>query len=105
MLIIFSSIHSLVSLSPPPHRRSHQYTPFRAALLFAQEYAILAASMEDRPFVPQAHVVLLSSSDGEGEVPEAVRCAFRKWDEKRVRGCRVLGLPEVLEAVGASREI
>ena len=50
---------------------------FRAALLFAQEYGILAASMEDRPFVPVSTVVL------EG-VPAIVKSVFRKWDDRKV---------------------
>ena len=98
------SIHTIQSFSPPPHRRSSHATPFRAALLFAQEYAILAASAEDRPFVPPAKVVFLSTGDEGGVVPEGLRWAFRKWDGGRVRGCKVLPLPEVLEAVGASRD-
>ncbi|KAL8824140.1 MAG: hypothetical protein Q9191_005270, partial [Dirinaria sp. TL-2023a] len=49
---------------------------FRAACEFAQEYGILVASAEDRPFVPVSHVVL-----GKQGVPEGVRHAFRKWDD------------------------
>ena len=50
----------------------HQYAAFRNALDFAQEYAILAAGMEDRPLVPVSTVVL------EG-VPRDLRAVFRKW--------------------------
>jgi len=52
---------------------------FTAALLFAQEYAIVAASAssEDRPFVPVAHVVL------EG-APADMRAVFRTWDAEAV---------------------
>jgi len=42
------------------------------ALLFAQEYGILAAGIEDRPFVPVSTVVL------EG-VPRDLKFVFRKW--------------------------
>ncbi|KAI4194326.1 MAG: hypothetical protein LQ348_002663 [Seirophora lacunosa] len=72
---------------------------FRTACLFAQEYAILAASSasENRPFVPQGFVLLLGV--GRDAVPEAVKYAFRKWDAGKVRGCRVLGLVESLEAL------
>ncbi|KAL9590155.1 MAG: hypothetical protein Q9203_001053 [Teloschistes exilis] len=70
---------------------------FRTALLFAQEYAILAASNheENRPFVPSCSVVLLGV--GRDQVPEGLRWGFRKWDEGKVRGCKVLGLVESIE--------
>ncbi|KAL9586569.1 MAG: hypothetical protein Q9212_000821 [Teloschistes hypoglaucus] len=70
---------------------------FRTALLFAQEYAILAASNheENRPFVPNCSVVLLGV--GRDQVPEGLRWGFRKWDEGKVRGCKVLGLVESIE--------
>ncbi|CAK7215590.1 hypothetical protein SBRCBS47491_002532 [Sporothrix bragantina] len=51
-----------------------QYTAFRNALDFAQEYAILAAGMEDRPFVPISTVVL------EG-IPRDLKSVFRKWSD------------------------
>lgn len=49
-----------------------QYASFHNALDFAQEYAILAAGMEDRPFVPVSTVVL------EG-IPRDLKSVFRKW--------------------------
>ncbi|KAK0666192.1 hypothetical protein QBC41DRAFT_326366 [Cercophora samala] len=51
-----------------------QYAAFHIALDFAQEYAILAAGMEDRPFVPVATVVL------EG-IPRDLKAVFRKWKD------------------------
>jgi hypothetical protein len=54
----------------------HQYAAFRNALDFAQEYAILAAGMEDRPFVPISTVVL------EG-IPRDLKSVFRKWRDAR----------------------
>jgi hypothetical protein len=51
-----------------------QYAAFCTALQFAQEYGILAAGMEDRPFVPVSTVVL------EG-VPRDLKACFRKWKE------------------------
>ena len=51
-----------------------QYAAFCTALLFTQEYGILAAGMEDRPFVPVSTVVL------EG-VPRDLKSCFRKWKE------------------------
>ncbi|KAK5663899.1 hypothetical protein OQA88_109 [Cercophora sp. LCS_1] len=53
-------------------RSQHQYAAFHNALDFAQEYSILAAGMEDRPFVPISTVVL------EG-IPRDLKAVFRKW--------------------------
>ncbi|KAL2164042.1 hypothetical protein VTH06DRAFT_3256 [Thermothelomyces fergusii] len=53
-------------------RSQHQYAAFRNALDFAQEYAILAAGAEDRPFVPVSTIVL------EG-IPRDLKSVFRKW--------------------------
>ncbi|KAK0622849.1 hypothetical protein B0T14DRAFT_564261 [Immersiella caudata] len=55
-------------------RSQHQYAAFHNALDFAQEYAILAAGMEDRPFVPISTVVL------EG-IPRDLKSVFRKWHD------------------------
>jgi len=51
-----------------------QYTAFHNALMFAQEYGILAAGMEDRPYVPITTVVL------EG-IPKDMKSVFRKWSD------------------------
>ncbi|OAA58618.1 gelsolin domain containing protein [Niveomyces insectorum RCEF 264] len=56
------------------HRSQTQYVAFHNALDFAQEYAILAAGMEDRPFVPISTVVL------EG-IPRDLKRVFRKWSD------------------------
>ena len=53
-------------------RAQSQYASFHNALDFAQEYAILAAGMEDRPFVPISTVVL------EG-IPRDLKSVFLKW--------------------------
>ncbi|KAJ6446684.1 gelsolin repeat protein [Purpureocillium lavendulum] len=89
-------------------RANSQYTSFRNALEFAQEYAILAAGMEDRPFVPVSTVVL------EG-IPRDLKRVFRKWDDthsptvtvqpaagqglKRGRSLRVVTLNQALQAL------
>lgn len=57
-------------------RSQSQYAAFANALDFAQEYAILAAGMEDRPFVPISTVVL------EG-IPRDLKSVFRKWRDGR----------------------
>ena len=83
-----------------------QYAAFHNALTFAQEYGILAAGMEDRPFVPVTTVVL------EG-VPKDMKSVFRKWRDalattvfkstsgsslQRGRSLRVVPLTAALEA-------
>ncbi|KAK4123293.1 hypothetical protein N657DRAFT_573982 [Parathielavia appendiculata] len=100
-------------------RSQHQYTAFRNALDFAQEYAILAAGMEDRPFVPIATVVL------EG-IPRDMKSVFRKWRDgksptvmhvpppqqqtqmaqqgtglKRARSLKIVPLTQALQALSA----
>lgn len=56
-------------------RSKAKYPAFRNALDFAQEYAILAAGMEDRPFVPVSTIVL------EG-IPRDLKACFRKWRDE-----------------------
>lgn len=89
-------------------RANSQYSSFRIALDFVQEYAILASGMEDRPFVPISTVVL------EG-IPRDMKRVFRKWDEeksptvtntagsgsglKRGRSLRVVTLTQALQAL------
>lgn len=90
---------------------STPHTRLRASLIFAQEYAILGASLEDRPFVPSCTVVFLSGSGGPNDLsidpvpaPEGIRSAFRKWEDGiGARAVMVLPLEQVLEAVGAVR--
>ncbi|KAI9850823.1 MAG: hypothetical protein M1838_004976 [Thelocarpon superellum] len=50
---------------------------FKTALMFAQEYGILAASLEDRPFVPVSMVVLRG-------VPVNLQAVFRKWEDAKL---------------------
>jgi hypothetical protein len=70
--------------------------------MFAQEYGILAAGIEDRPMVPFSSVVL------EG-IPKDMKSVFRKWKEglaptvvqsnslQRGRSLRILPLTAALE--------
>lgn len=70
---------------------------FQTAVFFAQEYGILAASLEDRPFVPVSTVVL------EG-APRDMKAVFRKWDDANVarsslpQRLRLVPLSAALEA-------
>jgi hypothetical protein len=89
----------------------NQYSAFHNALEFAQEYAILASGMEDRPFVPISTVVL------EG-IPKDLKSVFRKWrdsasptitnagnptspDLKRGRSLRIVPLNQALQALAS----
>ncbi|KAI1174207.1 hypothetical protein F4777DRAFT_408343 [Nemania sp. FL0916] len=86
-------------------RAQDQYASFHNALEFAQEYAILAASVEDRPFMPVSTVVL------EG-IPRDMKSVFRKWQDqlsptvtnidtglKRGRSLKVVTLNQALQAL------
>lgn len=87
-------------------RAQSQFASFRNALNFAQDYTILAASIEDRPFVPVSTVVL------EG-APRDLKRVFRKWSDeksptvmnagggelKRGRSLRVVPLTQALQAL------
>lgn len=59
-------------LSKQPHYR-HIFTQ---ALLFAHDYVILSASIEDRPGLPSATVIF----DG---LPRDAQLCFRRWDKAR----------------------
>ncbi|KAK4696474.1 hypothetical protein P7C71_g1454, partial [Lecanoromycetidae sp. Uapishka_2] len=94
------------TLTPAPQHKLPESSAFRAALLFAQEYSVLVASAEDRPFVPVSSVVICSRiGSGNGKevesVPGGVKRAFRKWNDDCVKECRVLSLTAALEVTGA----
>ncbi|ETS76252.1 hypothetical protein PFICI_11639 [Pestalotiopsis fici W106-1] len=89
-------------------RAQPQYASFHNALEFAQEFAILAAGMEDRPFVPVSTVIL------EG-IPRDLKSVFRKWQDtssptimnpsgggtglRRGRSLRIMPLNTALQAL------
>ena len=92
----------MVSIVGPLSRT--QNTAFATALLFAQDYGILAASLQDRPFVPVSTVVL------EG-APRDMKAAFRQWEDrflptgalmagrpKRGRSLKIVGLAAAIAA-------
>lgn len=54
---------------------SNRPAEFASAVVFAHEYGILAASLQDRPFIPKSYVSI-------GGVPSACRSAFRKWEKE-----------------------
>ncbi|KAE8160681.1 hypothetical protein BDV40DRAFT_289891 [Aspergillus tamarii] len=57
---------------------SNRPAEFVSAVVFAHEYGILAASLQDRPFIPKSFVSL-------GGVPGSCCTAFRKWEQPTVR--------------------
>ncbi|KAI9701074.1 MAG: hypothetical protein M1836_001743 [Candelina mexicana] len=79
-----------------------KFAEFQIGLIFAQEYGILAASMEDRPFVPVSTVVL------EG-IPRDLKMVFRKWDDKQTmttshpKGSPSLKVVPLSAAIAATR--
>ncbi|KAL9625399.1 MAG: hypothetical protein Q9160_000462 [Pyrenula sp. 1 TL-2023] len=102
---------------------SSLHIEFATALLFAQEYAILATSMQDRPTMPTGTVIVPSPDNKDGEsarnlgrtattaatLPTGFREAFRKWDPRKgiageVKRWEVLRLESVLEACEGVRE-
>ena len=100
ILDAFFEVYILVgSLAQP------EFAAFQHSLMFAQEYGILAAGMEDRPFVPVTTVVM-------GGVPKDMKAVFRKWKDflsptdmkptgsplQRGRSLRVVPLTAALEA-------
>ncbi|KAL9073538.1 MAG: hypothetical protein Q9157_004704 [Trypethelium eluteriae] len=82
-----------------PHSNKHPAL-LPTALLFAQDYSILAASLEDRPFVPVGNVLM------PGFFPRDLKAVFRGWrdemtesfKEGRKEGKRVLGLGAAIAA-------
>ncbi|KZM20357.1 hypothetical protein ST47_g8529 [Ascochyta rabiei] len=81
-----------------------QAPAFSTALMFAQEYGILAVSEEDRPFMPVTTIVL------EG-VPRDMKAVFRHWNDaliptaelmsgslKRGKSLRIVGLEKAIQA-------
>lgn len=81
-----------------------QAPAFSTALMFAQEYGILAVSEEDRPFMPVTTIVL------EG-VPRDMKAVFRHWNDaliptaelmsgslKRGKSLRIVGLEKAILA-------
>lgn len=76
---------------------------FQSALQFAQEYAILAASIDDRPFIPVSSVIV-------GGAPREFKVLFRNWEDAKIPtswqpsrkpSLRLVGLTAAMEAMKA----
>ncbi|KAF1954741.1 hypothetical protein CC80DRAFT_506002 [Byssothecium circinans] len=81
-----------------------QHHAFAIALMFVQEYTMLAVSEEDRPFMPISTIVL------EG-TPRDMKAVFRFWDDAMIpaaglmrgklgrgKSLRIVGLEKAIEA-------
>ena len=66
----------LVLPGPLLSKQSLLQHAFIQACLFAHDYAILSASLEDRPAIPKSKVVL-------GGLPREIKIKFRRWEERR----------------------
>ncbi|KAJ5919467.1 hypothetical protein N7454_009302 [Penicillium verhagenii] len=65
---------------------------FASAVVFAHEYGILAASLQDRPFIPKSFVSL-------GGIPDRCQSAFRKWNISSLHAPCVFPLDVAIEAI------
>lgn len=66
----------LVLPGPLLSKQPHYQHVFTQALLFVHDYVIMSASMEDRPAMPAANVVLSG-------MPRDAQLRFRRWDKAR----------------------
>lgn len=66
----------LVLPGPLLSKQSLWQHAFTQACLFAHDYAILSASLEDRPAIPKSRLVL-------GGLPREIKVKFRRWEERR----------------------
>lgn len=68
---------TIIVLPGPLLAKQPNYThAFTQALLFAHDYAILSASLEDRPAIPKPAVALSG-------LPREAKMRFRRWDTVR----------------------
>ncbi|KAL5335343.1 hypothetical protein BJX70DRAFT_375358 [Aspergillus crustosus] len=72
---------------------SNRPAEFASAVVFAHEYGILAASLQDRPFIPKSFISL-------GGAPETCRSAFRKWSRRPLqRPPQIFPLNAAIDAI------
>lgn len=74
LLDAYSHVHVLIGPVFPSQPEPARSSLLAQTVLFASEYAVLAASTEDRPAVPGVNVILTG-------VPANVPRLFRFWDE------------------------
>jgi hypothetical protein len=74
VLDAFTELHVLVGPMFPSQPEAVRNVLLAQTLLFASEYAVLAASTEDRPTVPKASILVSG-------VPPDLKMVFRHWDD------------------------
>ena len=90
--IFTTTSHTLNSPSIPGALSRKAYPSFNAALHFAQEYAILIASSEDRPCVPAGVVIFPNALTTSNEpCVHDLKACFRTWDDKTVDTATLMG--------------
>ncbi|RMJ26400.1 gelsolin repeat protein [Aspergillus sp. HF37] len=88
VLDIFFEIYVIVG-----GQASQRSAEFASAVVLAHEYGILAASLQDRPFIPKTFVSI-------GGLPDSCRSVFRKWNKRSWQPpLRVLTLNAAIEAI------
>ncbi|KAK3725500.1 hypothetical protein LTR37_000470 [Vermiconidia calcicola] len=106
LLDAHSQLYILIGPMFPSLAESTRDLLLAQTLFLASEYALLAASAEDRPLVPKTHVLLAG-------VPSELKMLFRHWDDgiglwgtgglmaggNRRTEAEMLALEEVLEVV------
>lgn len=74
LLDAYGAMYVLVGPMLPTQSETVRNLLFGQTLLFASDYAMLAASIDDRPSVPKGYVLLSG-------VPQDVTLLFRHWDD------------------------
>ncbi|MCJ1463258.1 hypothetical protein MMC07_001864 [Pseudocyphellaria aurata] len=84
VFVIVSSSATRPSRPSPSTSLISSSAQLRASIVFAQEYATLAASLEDRPFVSTCSVVFMPALPGDENAtvaPVGLTSSFRRWDD------------------------
>ena len=74
LLDAYAQLYVLVGPVFSSQAESTRNAIFAQTLLFASEYAVLAASTEDRPQIPKTQVLF-------NGVPKELKMLFRHWEE------------------------
>lgn len=80
------------------HEAKSKAAEFVTALSFAEQYGMLAASLQDRPAIPPCCVSF-------GRAESGLRAAFRKWKTGEEAGkTRLFGLHDVMAELDVCRK-
>lgn len=95
-LFLNSTLTLFVFIRIVGDRASSKSAEFASALVLAQEYGILAASVQDRPFIPKSSVAIYG-------LPDECRTVFRKWErpgsDNSGKSTKVFPLHAAIEAI------